>query len=94
MSTRVGIVAEGPIDLPLLPSILHQIAEERAGVNSGPVNVADAFSSVAKCARGVMAASWNGPILAIVRVLKKTTQLPYAFYSSILLDRRTQNSEE
>ncbi len=51
MSTRVGIIAEGPIDLALLPPILSRIAEERAGVN-WPVQVADAFEWLQMRPRG------------------------------------------
>jgi len=51
MSTRVGIIAEGAIDLALLPPILRRIAEERAGVN-WPVQVADAFEWLQMRPRG------------------------------------------
>jgi hypothetical protein len=90
MSTRVGIVAEGPIDLALLPSILHQIAKERAGV-AWPVNIADAFEWLQMRPRG-----HGGVLMAIrriVRVLEKDPQLPYAFIV-ILLDRRTQKIQK
>jgi hypothetical protein len=90
MSTRVGIVAEGPIDLALLPSILHQIAEERAGV-TWPVNVADAFEWLQMRPRG-HGGVWMA-IRRIVRVLEKDPQLPYAFIV-ILLDRRTQKIQK
>jgi hypothetical protein len=90
MSTRVGIVAEGPIDLALFPSILHQIAEERAGV-TWPVDVANAFEWLQMRPRG-----HGGVLMAIrriVRVLEKNPQLPYAFIV-ILLDRRTQKIQK
>ena len=51
MSTRVGIIAEGPIDLALLPPMLRRIAEERAGV-SWPVQVADVFEWLQMRPRG------------------------------------------
>jgi len=90
MSTRVGIIAEGPIDLALLPPILRRIAEERAGVN-WPVQVADAFEWLQMRPRG-----HGGVLMAIrriVRVLQRQPEFPYAFIV-ILLDRRTQKVRE
>jgi len=90
MSTRVGIIAEGPIDLALLPPILRRIAEERAGVN-WPVQVADAFEWLQMRPRG-----HGGVLMAIrriVRVLQREPDFPYAFIV-ILLDRRTQKVQQ
>lgn len=86
MSTRVGIVAEGPIDLALLPPILRRVAQERAGV-TWPIQVADAFEwlQMRPCGHGGV---WMA-IRRIVHVLQRQADLPYAFIV-ILLDRRTQ----
>ncbi len=86
MSDRVGIVAEGPIDLALLPPILRRIAEERAKV-TWPVQVADAFEWLQMRPRG-HGGVWMA-IRRMVQVLRKDPNLPYAFII-ILLDRRTQ----
>ena len=90
MSTRVGIIAEGPIDLALLPPILRQIAAERAGVN-WPVQIDDAFEWLQMRPRG-HGGVWMA-IRRIVRVLKRQPDLPYAFII-ILLDRRTQKIQK
>lgn len=86
MSTRVGIIAEGPIDLALLPPLVRRIAEERAGV-TWPVQVTDAFEWLQMRPRG-HGGVWVA-IRRIVRVLQRQPDLPYAFVL-ILLDHRTQ----
>jgi hypothetical protein len=90
MSTRVGIIAEGPIDLALLPPILRQVARERAGV-TWPVQVTDAFEWLQMRPRG-QGGVWMA-IRRIVRVLQKDPNLPYSFIV-ILLDRRTQKIQQ
>ncbi|MBI2926501.1 MAG: DUF4276 family protein [Verrucomicrobia bacterium] len=90
MSTRVGIIAEGPIDLALLPPILRKLAEERAGV-SWPVQIADAFEWLQMRPRG-HGGVWMA-IRRIVRVLQHQPEMPYAFIV-ILLDRRTQKIQK
>lgn len=90
MSTRVGIVAEGPIDLALLPSIVRQIAHERAQLK-WPVDVTDVFEWLQMRPRG------HGGVLQavrrMIRVLEKTPELPYVFVI-ILLDWRTRRIQE
>lgn len=90
MSVRVGIIAEGPIDLALLPPILRRIAEERADV-TWPVQVTGAFDWLQMRPRG-HGGVWMA-IRRIVRVLQKDPNLPYAFIV-ILLDRRTQKIQQ
>jgi len=90
MSTRVGIIAEGPIDLALLPPILRRIAEERAGV-IWPVQVADAFEWLQMRPRG-HGGVWMA-VRRFVRVLRHEPEFPYAFVV-ILLDRRTQKIQK
>jgi len=51
MSIRVGIIAEGTIDLALLPPLIRRIAEERAELK-WPVQVADAFEWLQMRPRG------------------------------------------
>jgi hypothetical protein len=90
MSTRVGIVAEGPIDLALLPPILRRVAEDRAGI-TWPVQVADAFEWLQMRPRG-HGGVWMA-IRRIVRVLHKDPSRQYAFIV-ILLDRRTRKIQQ
>jgi hypothetical protein len=85
MSTKVGIIAEGPIDHALLPVLLERIAWDRAnyGWPVAPDDVAEVFQ-IRK--RG------HGGVLETVRNLVSalSTQVyGHAFYV-ILLDRRTQ----
>ncbi len=89
MSTRIGIIAEGPIDHCLLPPLLGRIARERAdyGWPLTSEDVAEVFS-IRK--RG------HGGVLETVRRLVKALDAiddQRAFYV-ILLDRRTKAVQE
>lgn len=46
MSTKIGIIAEGPIDHALLPPLLERIARDRAGYDwpVAPDDVAEIFN--------------------------------------------------
>lgn len=90
MSTRIGIIAEGAIDLALLPPILRRIAEERASV-TWPVQIADAFEWLQMRPRG-HGGVWMA-IQRFVRVLNHNAEFPYAFVV-ILLDRRTRKIQQ
>ncbi|MBN1554251.1 MAG: hypothetical protein JXA11_05865 [Phycisphaerae bacterium] len=85
MSTKIGIIAEGPIDHALLPPLLERIAQDRAGYD-WPVtsdDVADFFFIRKK---------GHGGVLEVVRKLVSvldTKNYKHAFFV-ILLDRRTQ----
>jgi hypothetical protein len=84
MSTRIGIIAEGPIDQALLPVLLERIARDRAHFDwpLAPDDVAQVFQ-IRK--RG------HGGVLETVRRLVTALSnevYDYSFYV-ILLDRRT-----
>jgi len=85
MSTRIGIIAEGPIDHALLPALLERIARDRADYDwpLAPDDVAQVFQ-IRK--RG------HGGVLETVRRLISALSsqvYDYSFYV-ILLDRRTR----
>jgi len=85
MSTKVGIIAEGPIDHALLPALLERIARDRAGY-SWPVDPDDVAEVFAIRKRG------HGGVLATVRKLVSVLDTPFfdhAFFV-ILLDRKTR----
>lgn len=88
MSTRIGIIVEGPIDSILLPVLLARIALEKAGF-SWPVETEDInFFPMRK--RGF------GGVLENVRKLVKalsSEQYPEACFV-ILLDRRTPSAQD
>jgi hypothetical protein len=85
VSTKIGIIAEGPIDHVLLPALLERIARDRAGYE-WPVtseDVAELFPIKKRGHGGVLAA-----VRRLVRVLD-TVHFDHAFFV-ILLDRRTR----
>ena len=89
MSTKIGIIAEGPIDHALLPALLERIARDRAGYNwpVRPEDVAEVFQ-IRK--RG------HGGVLETVRKLVaalSTDVYDHAFFV-IMLDRRTRPVQE
>ena len=57
MSTKIGIIAEGPIDHALLPALLTRIAAERAAI-TWPVNAQD-IAELFLSAGAVMGACWQ-----------------------------------
>jgi hypothetical protein len=85
VSTKIGIIAEGPIDRALLPALLERIAGVRA--NYGwPVTADDVAEVLYIRKRG------HGGVLEAVRKLVSvldTEYFPHAFFV-ILLDRRTR----
>ena len=85
MSTKVGIIAEGPIDHALLPVLLERIARDRANYDwpVAPDDVAQFFSIRKRGHGGVLEAVRN-----LVSALS-TQVYGHAFYV-ILLDRRTR----
>lgn len=91
MSTRVGIIAEGPIDLALLPPILQRIAEERAGL-AWPVQTADAALEWLQMRPRGHGGVWQA-VKRMVKVLSDEVNFPYAFII-ILLDRRTRQVQK
>jgi hypothetical protein len=85
MSTRIGVLAEGPIDHALISPIIRQIATKRAQF-TWPVDPADAAEWLKLRPRG-----HGGVWLAVqkaIRVLQEE-EFPYSFII-ILLDRRTK----
>lgn len=85
MSTKIGIIAEGPIDHALLPCLLERIAKDRAGYR-WPVNPDDIAEVFNIRKRG------HGGVLETVRRL--VTALESAHFDHrffvVLLDRRTK----
>ncbi len=85
MSTRIGIIAEGPIDHVLIPALLTRIAAEKAGL-SWPVASSDVAERFFIRKRG------HGGVLETVRRLVEA--LESEVYDEhcfvILLDRRTK----
>ncbi len=90
MSTRIGVIAEGPIDHNIISPLLKKISEERA-LFTWPVLPDDAAAWLNLRRRG-----HGGVYLAvkrIIKVLEKETSSPYAFVV-ILLDHRTKPIQE
>ncbi len=88
MSTKIGIIAEGPIDHCLLPALLEQIARQRADY-SWPVSADDVTQRFCIRKRGF------GGVLASVRRLVEvleTGEFDHAFFV-IVLDRRTEAAQ-
>jgi len=89
VSTKIGIIAEGPIDHALLPALLERIARDRAGF-TWPLNAEDMAEVFAIRKRG------HGGVLETVRKLVTvldTEFFEHAFFV-ILLDRRTRSAQE
>ncbi|HUT34396.1 MAG TPA: hypothetical protein VNE39_13000 [Planctomycetota bacterium] len=86
-ATKIGIIAEGPIDQALLPALLERIACDRAQFR-WPVSPEDATSSLRMRKRG------HGGVLVAVRqivnFLKRSSLFSYFAFFVILLDRRTK----
>ena len=89
MSTKIGIIAEGPIDHALLPALLERIARDRADY-SWPVRPDDIAEVFQIRKRG------HGGVLETVRrlvVALSTEVYDHAFFV-IMLDRRTRPVQE
>jgi hypothetical protein len=89
VSTKVGIIAEGPIDYHLIPALLERIARDRAGYD-WPVRPDDLTDIFPIRKRG------HGGVLDLVRRLVEAlsqTVYDHAFFV-ILLDRRTRPVQE
>jgi len=89
MSTKIGIIAEGPIDHVLLPPLIARIAAEKAGFN-WPVTSDDVAEVFPMRKRG------HGGALETVRALVKVLDsgdFDHACFV-ILLDRRTRAVQE
>jgi hypothetical protein len=89
VSTKVGIIAEGPIDHALLPALLTRIARDRASYD-WPVTADDMAEVFFIRKRG------HGGVLETVRKLVSvldTQFFEHAFFV-ILLDRRTRGVQE
>ena len=85
MSTRVGIIAEGPIDRALVAVLLERIAQDRADID-WPVDSNDVANIFQIRKRG------HGGVLETVRKLTAALSdriYDYSFYI-IMLDRRTR----
>lgn len=86
MSTRIGVIAEGPIDLEIIAPIIKQISKDKAFFD-WPVAPDDATQWLGLRTRG-----HGGVFQAVKRmvtVLSSQTALPFAFIV-ILLDHRTK----
>ena len=85
MSTRVGIIAEGPIDREIIQPILSGIARDRNSITwpIDPEDLADFLQMRIRGHGGVQKA-----VERLVRVLQESSEFPYSFVV-ILLDRRT-----
>jgi hypothetical protein len=89
MSTKIGIIAEGPIDHALLPALLHRIANDRAGYG-WPITADDMAEVFMIRKQG------HGGVLEKVRTLVAVLDTQYfkhAFFV-ILLDRKTRAVQE
>jgi hypothetical protein len=89
MSTKIGVIAEGPIDHALLPPLLERIARVRAGYH-WPVRPDDLAEIFPIRKRG------HGGVLDTVRRLVaalSTEVFDHAFFV-IVLDRRTRPAQE
>jgi hypothetical protein len=93
MSTKIGILVEGVIDLALLPPLLTRIAQEHAGYK-WPVSATDLSLQLQIPSRG------HGSVLVAVRTLFREFQkvevahrYDYAGFV-ILLDRKTRPVQE
>ncbi len=85
MSTKIGVIAEGPIDHVLLPALLGRIARDQAGF-TWPVDSDDAAELFAIRKRG------HGGVLETVRRLVKALDSGHYDHACfvILLDRNTE----
>jgi hypothetical protein len=85
MSTKIGIITEGPIDELLLSALLEQIAKQRASLG-WPIHVEEARDYFPIRKRGA------GGVLNVVKSLVQalSTQPFDHFCFVILLDRRTK----
>src|ERR1051325_1200404 len=84
MSTKIGIIAEGPIDHALLPALLERIATDRAGF-TWPLTSDDLAEVFPIRKRG------HGGVLGTVEAMVKALNTKYFDHACfvILLDRRT-----
>jgi hypothetical protein len=90
MSTKVGIIAEGPIDHVLIPSLLERIARDRAEYD-WPVlgeDIAEVFQIRKRGHGGVLET-----VRRLVIALDDPAVYSHAFFV-ILLDRRTRAVQE
>ena len=89
MSTKVGVIAEGAIDLALLPPLLERIARDRAGF-AWPVNAEDMTEFFPIRKRG-----FGGVVDTVQKVLDVLEHgaFEHAFFV-VLLDRRTRQAQE
>ena len=89
MSTRVGIIAEGPIDRELIRPILSGIARDRNGITwpIDPEDLADFLRMRIRGHGGVQKA-----VKKMVNVLQQSSEFPYSFVV-IILDRRTMKAQ-
>lgn len=89
MSTKIGVIAEGPIDHLLLPALLSRIAAEKADF-TWPLHSEDAADLFAIRKRG------HGGVLETVRRLVKVLDTAYFEHACfvILLDRRTKGVQD
>jgi hypothetical protein len=88
MSTKIGVIAEGPIDHALLYPLLERIARDRVGFN-WPVRPDDVADHFPLRKRG------HGGVVDAVRRLVQSLDQPefdHAFFV-VLLDRRTRAAQ-
>lgn len=87
MSTRVGIIAEGPIDYALLPPLLSRISHEKAGFQ-WPLEPEDMAEILYIRKRG------HGRVVETVRKLVRAlAHYDHALFV-IVLDRRTRAAQD
>jgi hypothetical protein len=89
MSTRVGVLSEGPIDQTIIAPLLRAVARERAHLQ-WPIRPEDAAEILRMRPRG-HGGVWQA-VKRLVKVLDQTSS-PYAFVV-ILLDHRTARIQE
>lgn len=86
-ATRIGVIAEGPVDHALLPALLERIARDRAGF-SWPTQAEDAADRFPIRKRG------HGGVLDAVRrlveILSRSAEYEEYSFFAVLLDRRTR----
>jgi len=85
MSTKIGIIAEGPIDHVLLPELLGRISQDKADFG-WPIDTEDVAELFPVRKRG------HGGVLDAIRRLVKALNTQYYDHACfvILLDRRTR----
>ncbi len=91
MSTRVGVICEGPIDAALLSALLHRIAQDKAGY-AWPVAASDLDETLR------LRTSGHGAVVKklakLVRVLDRGETLDCRFFVIVLDYKKTKTVQQ